>query len=510
MNSRLLKSVFLSLFLIFCLGGKAKAINRDSFLNDLDYLYQMGKEIYCYWDLKRDRDGVDWDTLYRQAKKEMMTVETEAEYYTVLLRMISRVHDGHVGVYVSNPLIDIYYYMPLSFTEVEGDKIVVSFVSRTKLLEPASIQLGDELVAIDGQSVETIIRRNMEMVSGSTARMRRRKAVNALNDWFFFDRLPEKNPRLTLRKLATNELYNIEVPWLIYNNGVDPSLKDRKVEYDIREDVEARVLPGNIGYLRVSAMMTDFIPMEEYIAYIRTQLEFLLNTDGLVIDVRDNGGGYGSVGDVIVSYLINQPVVLNRTSPRLSKALLIERPGYFGWYELISYNSEFSLWKENIIEPVSEELRYKGKVVTLINAGCFSACDIFADSLASNHLSIIAGEATGGGSGAPLGITMPSEKTTARFSVLRRTSSLGRYIEGSGTRPHVPAKPTQEDIALQRDTVLELARRLALPRQVTLSKSMESESDEIFPRAQKPALPYFIEELELIKLSNHEGDGLAP
>ena len=73
---------------------------------------------------------------------------------------------------------------------------------------------------------------------------------------------------------------------------------------------EARVLDGNVGYLRVTGWME---PQRGYDAAVAT-MTFLENTDAVVIDVRDNGGGYGGLAELVASYFFEPPPTLLTTT----------------------------------------------------------------------------------------------------------------------------------------------------------------------------------------------------
>jgi hypothetical protein len=71
-------------------------------------------------------------------------------------------------------------------------------------------------------------------------------------------------------------------------------------KYDNYHIVKAERLPGNIGYIRLN----DFQPAECAGDVIVGALQFLANTYALIIDVRNNGGGYPSMIQLIISYLV--------------------------------------------------------------------------------------------------------------------------------------------------------------------------------------------------------------
>ncbi|MBT3181841.1 MAG: hypothetical protein HN337_04945 [Deltaproteobacteria bacterium] len=505
----------LALITVLFLSPMSHADNQmtETFLNDLDYLHEVGGDIYCYWDLKKEMDGVDWDELYEEARSQMTSATTIKGYYTILRKMIAGVHDGHVNISMLKNQLSNPYYLPLRFKEVEGNKIVISAIKTGAFIDQPPFTLGDQVVAMNDIPIEDVITDWQQYMSGSTEQLRRFYTIKFMHNWPPYNEPPMSNSILTIKDGGTTR--KVEVPWIIYDYNDDPTYKME--EYRINEDVEAKILPGNIGYLRVSAM---YAPVDEkYIPYIRSQMEKLLNTDGLIIDVRNNGGGWGEVGDAIISYLIDEPKIRYKASPRMSPQLLYARPHFYSAFEADFENDPlFAKWKDFIIEPAPKELRYKGEVITLINSKCFSACDTFADSIASNKLSKMMGTPTGGGTGYPMYIEMPSGMSVARFSTTRGYSNFGRLLEGTGTIPDIYARLTNDDIRNRRDSVLMSAYEMLLgDNQLTKSHSLKnavtysySGKKELvfFPLADEEILPQNIEEERLINLSSHEFDEL--
>ncbi len=65
------------------------------------------------------------------------------------------------------------------------------------------------------------------------------------------------------------------------------------------------ILEGNIGYLRFNF----FYPLKLVKSTIDASIEFLKYTDGIIIDLRDNQGGYGPTDNYLASYFFdNNPI----------------------------------------------------------------------------------------------------------------------------------------------------------------------------------------------------------
>ena len=305
----------------------------------------------------------------------------------------------------------------------------------------------------------------------------------------------------------------VEVPWLVNDFYNDPTLQDPPEI--LSELVFARVLPQNIGYLRISTMSPpNNVSARDFLAFIEGQLLSLHNTRALIIDVRFNGGGLPVVGETLMKYFIDRPTLSLSCSPRLSDAVLALRSYYQQDYQL-DHSSEdrFAHWKNVIVEPVEEELRYHNPVVIITNSNCFSACDTFVAGFASNHLATVVGQATGGGTGQPQWFDLPSEMARFRFSVVRGKLVNQTFLEGAGTRPDIALMPTAKDLALGVDSVLmqthaRLVEQLGGGIKQVVGKSVKAtlEDKAVFQFDAPKVRSAFEEEQDFLRVSSQEAD----
>lgn len=68
-----------------------------------------------------------------------------------------------------------------------------------------------------------------------------------------------------------------------------------------------RILEGNVGYLD----LRSFVPLNVGRDYIDSSMQILSGADAIIIDLRENGGGYPEMVQYLCSYFFGQPVHLN-------------------------------------------------------------------------------------------------------------------------------------------------------------------------------------------------------
>ncbi len=70
---------------------------------------------------------------------------------------------------------------------------------------------------------------------------------------------------------------------------------------------KVELLEGNVGYLE----LRKFAPPEMAVETAAAAMNFLANTDALIIDLRQNGGGYPPMVALLCSYFFDQPTHLS-------------------------------------------------------------------------------------------------------------------------------------------------------------------------------------------------------
>jgi hypothetical protein len=178
-------------------------------------------------------------------------------------------------------------------------------------------------------------------------------------------------------------------------------------------------LPGNIGYLDLRGFMDADAAGETAAA----AMTFLANTDGLIIDLRQNGGGSPGMVALLCSYLFDgRPRHLNSLEWRRAGGNEIQQ-----WWTL----------------PHVAGKRYVEKdVYILTSKRTFSAAEEFTYNLQALKRAIIVGETTGGG--AHPGGTQPINDHFAVWVPSGRAvnPTTKTNWEGTGVKPDldVPAE----------------------------------------------------------------------
>ena len=197
--------------------------------------------------------------------------------------------------------------------------------------------------------------------------------------------------------VAENKILSGELPLATLPLSIDTSMpgifKARTVETP----------HGTFGYIRIYSFSdrgTDPQFVSKFInEFIR--LVKLLPQNGLIIDVRNNGGGYVNASEMLLQMLTPRHVKPEPTqfiNTPLTYRLCSQYPQYFGqWAESIKMATEtgaifsqgFPLTSEEDCNSIGQI--YTGPVILITDALCYSATDIFAAGFQDNEIGPILG-----------------------------------------------------------------------------------------------------------------------
>ncbi len=166
-------------------------------------------------------------------------------------------------------------------------------------------------------------------------------------------------------------------------------------------------------------------------------VQSLIHADGIILDMRSNGGG--SVNNI---YTIGSRFADERRF--IYSSVLKNGPG----------RDDFGEPAYVYMEP-GGFYQYTGKVILLTNRGCFSATSFFTLAMkAFPHVTVV-GDTTGGGLGSPAGFELPNG-WGYRFSVSRTFDPQGNNWE-DGVPPDITVWMDPEHEAAGIDDIMETA-----------------------------------------------------
>ncbi len=206
-------------------------------------------------------------------------------------------------------------------------------------------------------------------------------------------------------------------------------------DYKIAAGLSYRILDDNIGYMRYESFSDAFGEgnLDEVLTY-------LMPCQGLIIDIRNNGGGDLTNAEKLAARFCHQKTLVGYMQHKTGKG-----------------HSDFSQMEAHYLEP-SSNIRWHKPVAVLTNRGVYSAANEFTMYMKELPLAKIVGDHTGGGAGMPFNSSLPNG-WNVRFSAVP-TYDAQRHSTEFGIEPDYQMELSEEDFRKGRDSIIEFARQL--------------------------------------------------
>jgi carboxyl-terminal processing protease len=276
-----------------------------------------------------------------------------------------------------------------AYVDTDGDYLTIVSPIEGSPAEQAGLLPGDKVIAIDGE--------DMTGVAPEEARLKV---------------LGPEGTKVTLTVAREGEPKPLE-------------FTITRAQIEIRS-AEGKMLKDNIGYVDINTFG------EQTTQELRATLEQLLkqNPRGLIIDLRNNPGGYLSTSVEVASEFIDQGVIL---------------------YE------QYGDGRRDTHKALGNGQATDIPLVVLINEGSASASEILAGALQDYERAKLVGVKSFGKGSVQNWVPLSNNEGAARVTIARWLTPDERLIDHLGLTPDVVVEMSPEDFEAQRDPQLDAA-----------------------------------------------------
>lgn len=366
--------------------------------------------------------GVDWDAVYMRYLPQVQAAQSNAEYHALVAEMLTELGDAHTGVIEPVPNAARHYFGTGLLLE---DSVAADRLGQTALA--GGLKRGAQILAVGGLPVDAaldaipVILRN-----GSTSRQSRY--------WAAFHILSTSGETLEITFRNPGESgQTVILRW-----PQNPPASSAAASQDADSLTTGERLASGFGLLRVPSFSNS--SGHNLVKEFDVALDELLDTPGLILDLRGNGGGDSRIADAIAGRFFKGAFCYGEDRFRLRLPQLAWR---LNW--------------DYCVRPRGQV--YSAPLVLLIDTGNMSTAEQFIVALTSSGRADTVGRFTGGASGNPVTFRL-SAGGLARFSTAAFYTRNGALIEGMGIAPSVYVPYTLEDYRLDRDPDLDVARQV--------------------------------------------------
>lgn len=208
-----------------------------------------------------------------------------------------------------------------------------------------------------------------------------------------------------------------------------------KTNYLIASGMDYCILDDNIGYIRYKSFLNNIGTgnLDEILFYLQP-------CKGIIIDIRNNGGGDLTNAEKFAARFINSETHVGYIQHKIGKG-----------------HNEFSKMKAQILKP-AKGVRWQKTVIVLTNRSVYSAANEFVKYMKCCPNAKIVGDKTGGGAGMPFSSELPNG-WSIRFSACP-IYDKNKHLTEFGIEPDYKVNLLKSDYNKNKDTIIEFARKL--------------------------------------------------
>ncbi len=370
---------------------------------------------------------LNWDNILSEYLPKVLRDQSNSDFIRLLQECVARLNDGHTSVTAEWGSGRPAACPPLGISSI-GGKAVITEAGKTEEIKTSGIKAGDEITHIDGCPVQDVLREKIyPYLFASTSQWRDLEAYPQLLTGPRESKisLTIKTQEGTVRKVS-----------LTRKAGGLALLPKRAAGHEL---VEYRDLGNGIAYVSLNGFGSDEV-VQRFIGKAKQINE----AKGLILDVRENGGGNSRYGDEIISCLIDKPI----------PDTCWKTPQYRAAFRAWGRDEPWYIGEKRMIKPGIAN-RFPGPVVILIGPKTFSAGEDFVVPLKAAGRATVVGQRSGGSTGQPLEFRFLEGKIFGRVCAKRDQYPDGRDFVGTGIIPDVEVSPTLKDVCDGRDIILE-------------------------------------------------------
>lgn len=282
-----------------------------------------------------------------------------------------------------------------AWVDLTGDYLTIISPIPNTPAEKAGLKSGDQVIAIDGQDM-----------TGVASEIAHQKVLGPAGT----------NVTLTIKREGADAPFDV-------------TITRAKVTVP---SVESKMLDNNIAYVQIIQFG------EKTTSELKTQLKDLMNQNpkGLILDLRNNGGGYRDTAvDVLSQFL---------------------PAGKIAMYE------EFGDGTKQEFKTSGRGLATDIPMVVLINEGSASASEITAGALQDYGRAQLVGVTSYGKGSVQVWTALDNNEGAVRVTIARWLTPNSRQINGVGLTPDIKVEITADQIKAGEDPQLDQAVNILL------------------------------------------------
>lgn len=414
-------------------AGALNDYSNMSYTEAFDALFEKVSVEYPFTEDK----NIDWDALYNEVAPLVADADDDVEFYLAIREFVFAIPDSHVGSLFNQQVFfeEQGGSFGMLLAELSDGRVLVTEVLPGTAAAEAGIEVGAEILEWDGVPVSEALSAVEPKIFNSYSTEHGRRQAQLV----FLTRVPV-GTRVTVTYQNPDTSQPAEARMVAEQEVDSLVLALFPPGEELNLPVEAHMLETGLGYVEVKDFFDDTnLTARLWERYIQQMVEN--EVPGLIIDLRRNGGGSGSLATDFAGFFFDEEVLISQRS----------------YYDNETGEFEYTPWPTRIIPA---NIQYEGPIAVLIGPDCVSACEGFAYALTVGNRATVVGNFPSAGAFGEVGqgqYELPGAISLQFPTGRPETPDGDLLIEGTGIVPDIVVPVTEEQVLGQSDPVLEAA-----------------------------------------------------
>ncbi|MDO8752437.1 MAG: S41 family peptidase, partial [Anaerolineales bacterium] len=292
-------------------GSALDDFSSLSYAEAFDEMLKKFRNEYAFTEIK----DIDWDAKAAEFRPRFEEADKnkDSHAYALALRdFLWSIPDTHVG-FDTTPLnddfqADIAGGLGFAMRETDDGKIIANFITADGPAAQAGMVWGAEIISLDGvptaDVVESVVPWSSPFSNEEIKRLQQLRYATRF-------RLEKGQVSVTFKNPEGAEQTEV----LKVVNEVDSfnASSFRAGEDPTALPVEFSILPSGYGYIKISSFsdndLLSILVWERAMGYFNEN-----EISGVILDLRNNGGGSGWLADQMAAYFFNEETVVGQTA----------------------------------------------------------------------------------------------------------------------------------------------------------------------------------------------------
>ena len=428
----MLKTLTILIFIPFI--GFTQSLLEKSSVNDQLEDFEILKTtlLESHSGLYDYTDTLSFNLELDKLNRSLMTSQTvlkQLALYKSFIASINCIHTSVTKKEIRKDFAELKYMLPFSTYFINGKL----FASTNFENEKTKIHKYDEILEINGQSIDSLIPYLYQYISSDGNNVTRKNQVLKTNFLFFYLLYTQGKEKFTLKYIHKKEVLVGE-----FESCFNPSSSK------IHKSKRSKSISFRIDTVNNYSILTLPYPLPNSDSYKEELDDFFTliiskKTKNLIIDLRNNGGGK-SQQYIAGFFTQNDYCMLTRSSTSKKSTYKKHFKHRFSSTYIVSKMASKMLTDVTTITK-THSTQFKGKLYILINGNTASSASNLASTLKEWSNAFLVGEESGGSykscNSGNLVLELPNSKIRVRINILKATNTVSKIYVNDGVTPHI-------------------------------------------------------------------------